>query len=273
LKPSDLPVQRPENLGQVKQTRREFQNTINYVMRLIANDAYHARQDLDKYKKLIMDAHERFFRSMKGATNIQKTDAYEFVKAEVGHQKVLYRSLEKLGSFFDSVNPLEPVELYAYPYWDHGPSTGINVEINDTRFYALPKVPCSTDQYLTLKQDPVPATIVLINSEMILMLPYRENPSSKTRKQLNELLRLSGEVNEEGVPSSIHVKRNYLSTHSKEKIDERVIYRLIEKNRVDAFMVGYPDKNIALIYTGLENKMDRLWKTIYFDWNGMWRRY
>ncbi len=104
------------------------------------------------------------------------------------------------------------------------------------------------------------------------MLPYRENPSSETRKQL-KLLGLSGKVNEEEVQSSIHVKRNYLSTHSKEKIDERVIYRLIEKYRVDAFMVGYPDKNIALIYTGLENKMDRLWKTIYFDWNWIWRRY
>ncbi len=59
MKASDLPVQRPENLGQVKQTRREFQNTINDIMRLIAYDAYHARQDLDKYKKLIMDYHER----------------------------------------------------------------------------------------------------------------------------------------------------------------------------------------------------------------------
>jgi len=38
-------------------------------------------------------------------------------------------------------------------------------------------------------------------------------------------------------------------------------------------MVGYPGRNIAILYTGLEESIERLWRTIYFDWDEMWKRY
>lgn len=56
---------------------------------------------------------------------------------------------------FTKVKALNPAEVYADAYWYHGPSSGLNVDINGTRFYALPMIPCSSNEHITLKQVPV----------------------------------------------------------------------------------------------------------------------
>lgn len=272
MKPSDIPEQRPASIEGLRETTRRFREAVNKTMHQIAIDTYQKDVQPQKYHKTLDQAHEAYYRSMKGTTNTHQSDVDELIIAEINRQDALYRCIEKLSTFFEKVKPLDPTELVSYPYWDHGPSQGINVEINNTRFYAAPRVPCSTDMYATLKQAPVPANIVYITEDTILMLPYRENPSAETRRQLNQLLDVSGQFSEEEVDESIHLRKNYLWVNSEKKIDERVIIGLIEKYGVDAFMVGYPARNIALIYTGLEDSMERLWKDTYFS-QEIWRRY
>ena len=261
------------NIGGVTDTRKEFTAALYEVMHRIGLDTYHGSVDRDELIQSAMDAYERFFNSMKGATNIHNVDVEELLDAEITRQKALYDEIEKLKPAFDSVKLLEPTGLAAFPHWDHGPSTGLNININGAWFYAAPRVPCSTNEYITVKQAPVPANIVLINKDMILMLPYGEDPSEETRKQLNKLLTASGQITEEGFKEPIRVRTNYLWVHSDEKIDSRLIDQTMKKYNADAFMVGYPSKNIALIYTGLEDSIERLWSKLYFDWGNMWERY
>ena len=260
-------------MDQVHETTRVFMEAIQQTMQRIAIDTYHGEQQPEKYRETLDQAHEAYFNSMKGATNTHREDVYELIEAETGRQSALYKSIEDLKPYFTSFKPLDPTNLYAYPYWDHGPSHGLNIEINGTRFYAAPRVPCSTNEYITVKQAPVPANIVLINHDMILMLPYREDTTEETRRQLNKLLDASGKIEEEWIEKPIHVAKNYLWVHSETKIDEKIIDNLMGKYGVDAFMVGYPARNLAIIYTGLEESIERLWGTMYFDWEEMWRRY
>ena len=260
-------------MDQVHETTRVFIEALKQTIHRIAIDTYHDKQQPEIYRETLDHAFERYFRSMKGATNTQLEDIHELIIGETRRQTALYKSIAELKPYFDSLKPLDPTNLYAYPYWDHGPSHGLNIEINGTRFYAAPRVPCSTNEYITVKQAPVPANIVLINHDMILMLPYREDPTEETLRQLNKLLDVSGKIEEEGIIEPIHVAKNYLWVHSEEKIDERLINNLMGKYGVDAFMVGYPGRNLAIIYTGLEESIERLWGTMYFDWGEMWRRY
>ncbi len=241
-------------------------------MHQIAIDTYHDRIQPEKYHETLDQAHETYYRSMKGTTNTHQTDIDELIDAEINRQKKLHQSIEELKPYYDTVKPLDPAELIVYSYWDHSPSHGFNVEINHTRFYAASRVPCSTKEYATVKQAPIPANIVYINKDMILMLPYYEDPSEHTREQLNKHLGTSGIITEETIDSPIHVKKNYLWTNSDVKIDECEINRLMEKYSVDAFVVGYPGRNIAIIYTGLEESIERLWKESYFSAE-TWRRY
>lgn len=261
------------NMDGLIDTRKEFEKTIKETMLQIAVDAYNNRIDKQVYTDTLGLAHEKFFRSMKGATNVHMVDVEELIDAEIIRQEALQERIKTLEQYFDTVKSLNPSEIYASAYWDHEPSYGCNVEINRTRFYALPRVPCSTTEYITVKQAPIPANIVLIDQAMILMLPYREDPSEETRKQLNELLTASGQVDEEGIDEPIRIRENYLWVHSEKKLDEKLINSLIGKYKTDAFMVGYPGRNLAIIYTGLEESIESLWKTIYFDWDDMWRRY
>ncbi|MCJ7731527.1 hypothetical protein MUP51_04355 [Candidatus Bathyarchaeota archaeon] len=272
MKPSDIPEQRPYDMNGLVEARREFEEAIKKTMHRIAIDTYMGSSQPEQYRETLSQAFERYFNNMKGATNSSPSDIEELITAEINRQRSLYSSIEALKPHFDSVKPLDPAYIYADPYWSHGPSYGVNVEINGTRFYALPRVPCSTDEYVTVKQAPVPANIVLINHDIILMLPYREDPSDETRLQLNKLLGTSGKVTEEDIHEPIHIQKNYLWVHSDEKIDDHRINQLIEKYGADAFMVGYPARNIAIIYTGTEETMERLWKSTYFD-REIWRRY
>ena len=242
-------------------------------MHRIAVDAFNEDTKPEEYWKTLDQTHEKYYRNMKGTTGIQKSDVRELIEAETQRQRRLYDSIEALAPHFNEVTPLDPTGLVSYPYWDHSPSHGVNVEINGSRFYALPLVPCSTAEYVTVKQDPVPASVVLINKDMILMLPYREGLTGETQKQLKTLLNISRTVTEEKVEAPIEYENNYLKIHSEEKIEEPVIRQLIQKHGVDAFMVGYPSRNLAIIYTGMEDEMESLWKTMYFEWNQMWRRY
>ncbi len=255
------------------ETRREFEAAIKQTMHRIAIDIYNDSQQPDQYMETLDKAYEKYFNSMKGATNNHQDDVHQLIEAETLRQKALYKEIEELTPYFSRVKPLDPTNIYAVPFWDHSPSHGVTVEINNTRFYAAPRVPCSANDYITVKQAPVPANIVLINHDMILMLPYWENTTEETHRQLNQLLNTSSTVTEEEIDAPIHVKKNYLWTHSETKIEQKVIDSLMEKYRADAFMVGYPARNIAIIYTGLEETIERLWRTIYFDWDEMWRRY
>lgn len=256
----------------IRETTQKFRDIITKTLHQIAIDAYHNEIQPEKYHMTLDQAHEAYYRSMKGTTNTHQTDVDNIIDAEINRQKRLHQSIKTLEPGFDAVKPLDPTEIIAYPYWDHGPSHGLNIEINHTRFYAIPRVPCSTKDYATVKQDPVPANIVLINRDMILMLPYHEDPTEHTRDQLNKYLGTSGIITEEAIDSPIHVKKNYLWTNSMVKIDEREVNNLIEKYSVDAFVVGYPSQNIAIIYTGLEESIERLWKETYFSAE-TWRRY
>lgn len=260
-------------MGGVTETRKEFANAIRKLMLRVAVDTYHDRVDRTAYTEALGNAHDKFFNTMKGATNIHKVNIQELIDSEITRQKALYTRLNELKPFFDSVKPLDPSGLVALPYWEHGPSHGCNVEINGSRFYAAPRVPCSTNEYITVKQAPVPANIIMIDRDMILMLPYGVDPSEETRKQFSKILDVSGKITEEGFKEPIHVMKNYLWVHSEEKLDERLIIELIKKYEADAFMVGYPGKNIAIIYTGLEESIERLWQKLYFDWGDIGERY
>lgn len=261
------------DMGGVVETRKEFEEAIKQTMLRIAVDAFNHSPQPEEYLIELTHAHEKYFNSMKGATNTHLTDVEELINAETHRQEALYKRIEALTPYFNTVKPLNPKDIYADPYWSHGPSYGVNVEINGTRFYALPRVPCSTNEYITLKQAPVPANIILIEHDMILMLPYYENTSEETHTQLSKLLDVSGKFTEDGIVEPIHLNKNYLWVHSEKKIDEHWIDELIRKYSVEAFMVGYPGRNIAIIYTGLEETIGRLWKTIYFEWDNMWERY
>ena len=260
-------------MGGVTETRKEFEKAIRDLMLRVAVDTYHDKVDRSAYSESLGIAHDRFFNSMKGATNIHKTDVDELIDAEITRQKALYTHVNELKPYFDSVKPLDPSALVAFPYWDHGPSHGCNVEINGARFYAAPRVPCSTNEYITLKQAPVPANIVMIDQDMMLMLPYGVDASEETRQQFTKLLDVSGKITEDRLTEPIHVRKNYLWVHSEEKLDERLIIELMKKYKADAFMVGYPGRNLAIIYTGLEESIGRLWQKFYFDWGDMGKRY
>lgn len=272
MKPPDIPEQRPASIEGLNKTTQKFRETITKTMHQIAIDTYNSHIQPEKYHKTLDQAHEVYYRSMKGTTNTQQTDVNELIEAEIRRQQTLYKRIEDLSPYFENVEPLDPTELVEYPYWDHKPSHGVNIEINNTIFYAMPRVLCSTQEYVTLKQAPVPANVVYINEDMILMLPYREDPSDETRKQLNKHLSTSGQVTEDLFDDPIHVRKNFLWANSEKKIDEHDINRLMVKYGVDAFMVGYPSRNIALIYTGLEESIERLWKETYFS-SEIWRRY
>jgi hypothetical protein len=271
--PTDMPEQRPADMNAVVETRKEFEAAIKQTMHRIAIDTYNESSQPENYRDTLDQAYEKYFNSMKGATNIHPEDVHRLIEAETRRQKALYKRIEELKPHFNTVKPLDPSHIYAIPFWDHSPSPGVTVEINNTRFYAAPRVPCSAKDYVTVKQAPVPANIVYINHDMILMLPYWENTTEETHRQLNQLLDASGTVTEEEITAPIHVKKNYLWVHSETKIDQRVIENLMTKYGADAFMVGYPARNIAIIYTGLEESIERLWKTVYFDGDEMWKRY
>jgi hypothetical protein len=273
LKPSDIPEQRSYNMNGVVETRKRFEKALNEAMKMVAVDTYHGVVDKKNILEPLRGEYDRFFNSMKGATNIHVIDVEELVDHEISRQKVLYSEIDTLEEVFEGINILDPSGLAAYPYWSHGPSHGVNININGTWFYALPRVPCSTDEYITVKQAPVSANIVLVNKNMILMLPYREDPIEKTRRQLNTLFTQSGQMDEEGFSEPIKVRTNYLWTHSEKKIDEQLIDETMRKYKADAFMVGYPGRNLAILYTGLEETLETLWKSLYFDWGEMYGRY
>ncbi|MCB2172865.1 hypothetical protein KQH65_09025 [archaeon] len=273
MRPPDFPEQRPADMGGVTETRKEFANAIRKLMLRLAVDTYHERVNRPAYTETLGNAHDKFFNTMKGATNIHKVNIQELIDAEISRQQALYTRLNELKPFFDSVKPLDPSGIVAPPYWEHGPSHGCNVEINGARFYAAPRVPCSTNEYITVKQAPVPANIIMIDQNMILMLPYGVTPSEETRQQFNKILDASGKITEEGFKEPIHVRKNYLWVHSEEKLDERLIIEIMKKYKADAFMVGYPGKNLAIVYTGLEESIERLWQKLYFDWGDMGKRY
>jgi hypothetical protein len=260
-------------MDHVIETKRIFKQTLQQTMHQIAIDTYNKEPQPEKYSEVLDQAYEKYFRSMKGATNINHEDVHKLIQAESQRQKKLHDNIESLKPQFENIKTLDPTDLYAHPYWDHGLSYGVNIQINNAIFYIVPRVPCSTTEYATLKQAPIPANIILINTDIILMLPHREEPSKKTLKRLTQLTHTSDKIKEEEISETIHVRKNFLWTNSNKKIDEQIINKIMKKNKADAFMVGYPVKNIAIIYTGLEKSIESLWKTMYFDWDKMWRRY
>ena len=273
MRSPDIPEQHPENIDQVIETKKIFRESLQQTMHLIAIDTYKREPQQEKYLETLDQAYEKFYRSMKGATNINIEEVHELIQAESQRQKNLYNNIEKLKPHFENVKILDPTDLYAYSYWDHGLSHGVNIEIDNTKFYVIPRVPCSTIEYATLKQAPVPANIILINKDIILMLPHREDPSEKTQRKLVELTNKSGKISVEEISGTTYIRNNFLWTDSDQKIDVQIVNRILKKYNVDAFMVGYPGKNIAIIYTGLEASIESLWKIMYFDWDNMWRRY
>ena len=40
-----------------------------------------------------------------------------------------------------------------------------------------------------------------------------------------------------------------------------------------SFSIEKDNQGQIVIYTGLEESIERLWGTMYFDWEEMWRRY
>ena len=273
LKPSDIPEQRPMYMESLSETRGEFMNKIQGVMDRIAVDTFNSEIKLDSYLQEAEEHVNAFFNSMKGAVNLSPLDAEELVREEVERQKRFYTSINELVRKMPDGRVISPDKIFEYPYWDHAPSRGCNIRSRATTLYAFPRLPASTVHYLTLKQGPIPANIIHVSQDYILMLPYAQDLSEDLRELFIGLVGTVGKVRDERLEDELRVKKNFLSVITEQKVYQHILDELLKDYGAQVIQVGHQSTNVSYIHTGMEEDLPRLWRTIYFDWAENWRRH
>ena len=267
-----MPEQSPMYMESLVDTRIEFENAIQNIIKRIALDTHNSENNIETYIVEAEEPFKEYFNNMKGATNIHMYSVEELLRAEAERQNSFYSSIR---SDLSSLNAetVPPDTIIEYPHWGHMPSPGCNIRIGATVLYAFPRTPASTVHYLTLKQGPIPANLVHVTDDYILMLPFRQDLNKETRTGLIELSGFSGKVNDKRLKDELRIKKGYITLITEEKFEKKTLDELIKEYGVKSVMIGRQSSNTAYIHTGEEDNMPRLWSIIYFNWNENWRRH
>ena len=73
--------------------------------------------------------------------------------------------------------------------------------------------------------------------------------------------------------TEMRVHENFFSLITEEKVYQKTLDKILKHYGGLAIQVGHQSNNTAYIHTGLEEDLPRLWRTLYFDWKGNWRRH
>ena len=268
-----MPEQRPMYIESIGETKGKFMSEIEEVMKRIAVDAYKGNTYPETYLKDLKEPRTFFYRSMKGTIPITPEDVEELVIAEVNRQEEFYLAIRKLTDKITQGKILPPDKIVEHPHWDHRPSFGCNIRSGSTVLYTYPRLPASTEQFLTLKQAPVPSNVIHVEEEYILMLPYGQDFNRGLREIFSEFSGDMDKLYEEEIGVELMIHDKFLSLITEEIVYQKSLDKILKDYDGLAVQVGRQSSNTAYIHTGMEENLPRLWRTIYFDWNGNWRRH
>jgi hypothetical protein len=273
LKPSDIPEQRPMYWGSIGETKAKFREEIEKVMERIAIDAYNGETFSDTYILDLEEPRNFFYKSLKGPIPITSTDVRELIMVEVKRQESFYSSIKDLADSLPRAKVLQPNQIVEDPHWEHKPSYGCNIRLGSTVLYAYPRLPSSTEHFLTLNQGPIPANIIHVDEDYILMLPYGQDLSKEIKIAFKELSGNGHTIKVEEFEEEIIVNGKFFYLLTEEKVFQKTLDKILEIYGGLVFQVGRQSNNTSYIHTGLEESLPRLWSTIYFEWKGNWMRH
>lgn len=259
-----------ESIGE---TKEKFMREIEEVMERIALDVFNGEKFMETYIHDLEEPRNFFYRSMKGTIPVIPEDIEELVMNEVNRQEAFNSTIMKLAEKINEGKVIPPNQIVAYPYWEHTPSFGCNIRSGSTFLYAYPRLPSSTEHFLTLKQAPVPANVIHVNENYILMLPYGQDLSEDLRNNFSELIGRGKTIQVDEIDDQIRVHEKFFSLVTEERVSKKTLDTILKEYDGLAIQVGNKSNNTAYIHTGLEEGLPKLWRTIYFDWKGNWRRH
>ena len=220
----------------------------------------------------------RFFRSMMGAANILEEDVREALAAAESRQRGLYGELRALVDQLSDrgvrAEIVPPDRCLADPYWDTGLITGCNVEVEGAHLYASPLLPAATTCWGALVQEPVAADVLHASESSVILLPSGQALEGRSLAALQELLGAPRDVRDEfpGAYAAV-LGGGFLLLDTAERYSDVELRELKEGHRVHAVVKVNSGSFTGFIYTGEEDRLPKILRTVFFEWHGNWRRY
>lgn len=263
----------------IREIREDFEACLREVLDELALRV--SRGETGVAAALELEAYEcqtRFFRSMMGAANILEEDVREALAAAEARQRRLYGDLRSLVDHLSDrgvrAEIIPPDRCLADPYWDTGLITGCNVEVDGAHLYAFPLLPAATTCWGALVQEPVAAEVLNAGESLVILLPCGQDLGERSRAALQEILGIPRDVRDE-FPGA-HVATlggGFLLLDTSERYSDVELRELKEGHRVHAVVKVNSGSFTGFIYTGEEDRLPKILRTVFFEWHGNWRRY
>jgi len=240
----------------VSNCKAELKDCIMEVFAAISQDAYSGRGSSlpDLIQRGIL-CHERYFNSMKGATNLSAGDIRSAIIAEAERQQNLYMALRDMAAQFAGhgvkLEILPPGEVYSDPVWNIPLSVGTTVRV-ESRTYITAFCPsaAATNDYMAPRQDPVAARLIYMDKSMMLFMQHDQDPGETFAAACTSLWGQPVDVlSDFGGAWAAQLSGGVLLLDTAESVSDEEVGRLMQKYGVHGVIVANSGNFIARLYT------------------------
>ncbi|MBD3319452.1 hypothetical protein GF342_06120 [Candidatus Woesearchaeota archaeon] len=274
--------------GLVEGARKEFALCVRRVFLELARQAYHNKKmSREAVASPILGCYQKFFDSMKGATNLSKTDIWNAAREELARQRQFFERLEQLKEHFNKIGIdyeiREPTKNNPTS-WQHGLSAGCTLRIlnikaikvgNDVipfpaSLYAFPLTEAE-GPYDVAQRDP----IVYLDEQVVICIPKSKISDENTYLELKQQLAVPEldlqndfpfEQEEPGffkkllgkkppqISRRAELYKNFVLLDLPESPDREDALDLLKKYDVNAVIIANREKNKTTIITGQQTE-------------------
>lgn len=260
---SEAPFEDRDATGKyVDAARKEFKECLQKLSLEIAKGAYDRKlADIAYVTRQALECQERYFQTMKGATNISGSDIEELVKNEVERQTRFYEKLKKIRERFQQLTGswvrffMKPPDIFNICSWDTGLTAGCIIMVGCTDFFAFPLVQARTVTYLQEKVVFVDGDCIIIRDHF---LPATVEPFQFSETWATEFLQ-SGPASVRNVQGDFPLAKkatvygNFLHLDSEQTFSQKELAAIREKYGVVAIVKDDSNNRSAFIYTGIDD--------------------
>jgi hypothetical protein len=248
----------------IDECKAELKECMTEVFSAIARDAYEGRDGSppDLIQRGIL-CHERYFNSMKGATNLSADDIRSVIAAEAERQRAFYEALREMAGQFSGhgvvFEILPPGEIYSDPVWNIPLSIGTTVRV-EGRAYITAFCPsaAATNDYMAPRQDPVAASLIYMDDKVMLFMQHDQDPGEPFAAACASLWGRSVDVHADfGGAWAAHISGGVLLLDTGESVSDKETGQLMGKYGVYGIIVANSGKFTARLYT-IQKSMSRL---------------
>jgi hypothetical protein len=248
---------RDEAEAYVAEARREFRECLKKVFLDIASRVHgKTLTDVSDVTRPALHCRDRYFQTMKGATNITAKAVEELIAKECERQIRFYDKLSKLGERFRKIGvrfSVSPPKIgESDSTWRTGLTVGCNLLVGSTDVLAFPLVNATNSSAIT-------RDILYVDDDCVIA---REYPLPAVVEPFQHASGWSAEFSEPGIPPAKILKdefplaktaivfRHFLLVESDEHLSANDLEALLEKYVVSAVVQVDSAGNKAHIFIG-----------------------